>query len=65
VTSREKLGLGGQEKVQEVGPLSIETGMELLTARARRLRPGLEIVGAEAESAREIVRLVDGMPLAI
>jgi serine/threonine protein kinase/predicted ATPase/Tfp pilus assembly protein PilF len=65
ITSREKLSLGVREKVQEVGPLSIETGLELLAARARRLRPGLEIAGAEAESAREIVRLVDGMPLAI
>jgi serine/threonine protein kinase/tetratricopeptide (TPR) repeat protein len=64
VTSRERLSLSG-EQVQEVGPLSIETGTELLIARARRLRPGLEIVGAEAEAAREIVRLVDGMPLAI
>jgi predicted ATPase/Tfp pilus assembly protein PilF len=65
ITSREKLSLGGLEKVQEVGPLSIETGLELFAARARRLRPGLELVGSEAESAREIVRLVDGMPLAI
>jgi predicted ATPase/Tfp pilus assembly protein PilF len=65
ITSREKLSLGGWEKVQEVGPLSIETGLELLTARAQRLRPGLEIVGSEVDSAREIVRLVDGMPLAI
>jgi serine/threonine protein kinase/predicted ATPase/Flp pilus assembly protein TadD len=65
VTSREKLGLGDQEQVQAVGPLSIETGMELLAARAQRLRPGLDVVGQDAESAREIVRLVDGMPLAI
>ena len=64
VTSREKLGLDG-EKVLGVGPLSIEVGLELLVARAQRLRPGLEVVGSEAESAREIVGLVDGMPLAI
>jgi tetratricopeptide (TPR) repeat protein len=48
-----------------VGPLSIEIGTELLIARARRLRPGLAMTNVEAESAREIVRLVDGMPLAI
>ena len=65
ITSREKLNLGGQESVQEVGPLSIETGLELLTSRARRLRPGLALTNVEAEAAREIVRLVDGMPLAI
>ena len=38
---------------------------ELFVARAQRLRPGLELAGAEAEAVREIVRLVDGMPLAI
>jgi predicted ATPase/Tfp pilus assembly protein PilF len=65
VTSREKLGLGDQEKVLALGPLSIETGTELLVARMRRLLPGREVTGDEAESAREIVRLVDGMPLAI
>jgi predicted ATPase/Tfp pilus assembly protein PilF len=64
VTSREKLGLRG-EQVQPVGPLSIETGVELLAARAERLRPGLDLRQQDAESAREIVRLVDGMPLAI
>jgi len=65
ITSREKLSLVDQEKVQEVGPLSIEAGLELFVARTQRLRPGLEIVGSEAEAAREIVRLVEAMPLAI
>ena len=65
VTSRERLGLGEVERVQGVEPLSPEPGMELFEARARWLRPGLQLAGSEAESAREIVRLVDGMPLAI
>lgn len=65
VTSRERLGLGDHEAVLAVGPLSMETGVELLAARARRLRPALVFDGAETEAAREIVRLVDGMPLAI
>ncbi len=64
VTSRERLNLDG-ERVQTIEPLSIETGVELFTARARGLRPALDLVGTEAEAAREIVRLVDGMPLAI
>ena len=64
ITSRERLGLAG-EQVQMVGPLSIETGQALFVARAQRLRPGLQLAGAEAEAVREIVRLVDGMPLAI
>jgi predicted ATPase/Tfp pilus assembly protein PilF len=64
VTSRERLGLD-EEEVQGVEPLSIEQGTRLFEARAQWLRPGLELVGSEAEFVREIVRLVDGMPLAI
>ena len=64
VTSRERLGLDG-EHVHTVDPLSIETGLELFIARARALRPALELLGEDARAAREIVRLVDGMPLAI
>ncbi len=65
VTSRERLGLGDEEQVQAVGPLSMETGLALLATRVLRLRPGFALDGAELEAAREIVRLVDGMPLAI
>ena len=65
VTSREKLTLRGQETVQAVEPLSANAAMELFETRARWLRPGLTLVGSEADAAREIVRLVDGMPLAI
>ena len=64
VTSRERLNLDG-ERVQPVEPLTIETGVELFEARARGLCPALELIGVEAQAAREIVRLVDGMPLAI
>ncbi len=64
VTSRERLSLE-RERVQPVEPLTIEAGLELFEARARGLCPALELVGVEAEAAREIVRLVDGMPLAI
>ena len=65
VTSRERLALHGQERVQAVEPLSDETAMELFETRAHWLRPGLELAGSEADAAREIVRLVDNMPLAI
>jgi predicted ATPase/uncharacterized protein HemY len=64
VTSRERLDLG-EERVQLVEPLPIESGIELFTARARSLCPALELVEAEADAVGEIVRLVDGMPLAI
>jgi serine/threonine protein kinase/tetratricopeptide (TPR) repeat protein len=65
VTSREKLNIGSRETVQAVESLPVEMGMELFATRARRLRPGLELLASDAEAAREIVRLVDGMPLAI
>jgi predicted ATPase len=64
VTSRERLGVEA-ERVQRVEPLSLAAGIELFEVRARGLRPGLELEGSEADAAREIVRLVDGMPLAI
>ncbi|MGH7724653.1 MAG: tetratricopeptide repeat protein [Candidatus Eiseniibacteriota bacterium] len=64
VTSRERLNLN-LERVQPVEPLAEETGVELFRTRARGLRPAHELVGGEAEAAREIVRLVEGMPLAI
>jgi serine/threonine protein kinase/predicted ATPase/Flp pilus assembly protein TadD len=65
VTSRARLGLDDEEKIQVVEPLLPEQGLDLFTARARWLRPGLALVGEEAESAREVVRLVEGMPLAL
>ena len=64
VTSREKLGLDG-EHVRLVEPLAPDAGLDLFATRARRLQPGLDLGGAAAGAAREIVRLVDGMPLAI
>jgi predicted ATPase len=64
VTTRERLNLAG-ECVQWMEPLSLESGVELFDTRARGLRPALAPTAAEAEAAREIVRLVDGMPLAI
>jgi len=63
VTSRERLGLEG-EWTREVEPLSDETALELFTLRARGLRPGLDLGHADG-AAREIVRLLEGIPLAI
>lgn len=65
VTSRERLGLGSEESVLTLEPISVEEGVSLFVARARRLQPSFAPLGAEAEAVREIVRLVDGMPLAI
>jgi predicted ATPase/Flp pilus assembly protein TadD len=64
VTSRVRPGIAG-ETVLDVGSLAPEAGVELFESRARGLRPGLELDDRDADAVREIVRLVDGMPLAI
>jgi len=63
VTSRERLRLAG-ESVQSIESLPLERGVELFVERARRQRP-IEPGGPETISIRELVRLVDGIPLAI
>ncbi|HET9251375.1 MAG TPA: tetratricopeptide repeat protein [Candidatus Eisenbacteria bacterium] len=63
-TSRERLRLDG-ELVVAIESLPEEEGLSLFIARARWLCPGLRIRAAEEQSVREIVRLLDGMPLAI
>ncbi|HET9251744.1 MAG TPA: tetratricopeptide repeat protein [Candidatus Eisenbacteria bacterium] len=65
VTSRERLRLDPTEQVLAVEPLATNAATDLFTSRARWLRPGVDLHGPEAEAVREIVRLVDGMPLAI
>jgi predicted ATPase len=63
-TSRERLGLGA-EAVVDLGPLGMEAGSALFIERAKRLRPGLELDVADLAAASEVVRLVEGIPLAI
>jgi serine/threonine protein kinase/predicted ATPase len=65
VTSRERLEPGAVQALVEVEPLPLEQGADLFAARARRLRPGIGLEAAAAESVRSIVELVEGMPLAI
>jgi predicted ATPase/tetratricopeptide (TPR) repeat protein len=64
VTSRERLGLR-EESVLDVGPMGMESGLELFIERAIRLRPGLALGESDLAAAREVVRLVEGIPLAI
>lgn len=64
VTSRERLGLA-EEELQWVEPLGSDPGTELFVERARTHRPGFGPEGSEAIAVREVVRLVEGMPLAI
>jgi predicted ATPase len=64
VTSRERLKVRG-EVVQVVEPMPVESGIGLFAERARQVDPGREFSGAAVESVRELVGLVDGLPLAI
>ena len=65
VTSRERLQLAGEE-VFGVEPLALaDEAIELFAVRARAQRPGFEIDAAERAAVAEIVRLLDGLPLAI
>ncbi|MBP6777539.1 MAG: tetratricopeptide repeat protein [Piscinibacter sp.] len=65
VTSRESLHLAGEE-VFAVEPLALaDEAVELFAARARARQPGFEITPANRAAVADIVRLLDGLPLAI
>lgn len=69
VTTRERLLLAG-EQVLELGPLAAaeageDEGVALFVARAQAQSPGFEPDAAARAEVREIVRLLDGLPLAI
>jgi predicted ATPase/class 3 adenylate cyclase/Tfp pilus assembly protein PilF len=65
VTSRERLHLAGEE-VHQVEPLPLENdAIELFALRARARRPDFRLDGASRDSVAEVVRLLDGLPLAI
>ncbi|HEY4220503.1 MAG TPA: AAA family ATPase, partial [Myxococcota bacterium] len=63
VTSRERLRLSG-ERVVEVGPLSVAAGVALFEERAKAPL-GRALSDEEREATSRIVRLLDGIPLAI
>ena len=74
VTSRERLNLQG-EWTFELGGLSVPpdgdegaiaySALQLFEQHARRIRPGIQLVGPERDAAIQICQRVDGMPLAI
>jgi predicted ATPase len=64
VTSRERLNVRGED-VQILEPLGPESGAELFVERARRQWPEFGLENAEADAVEEVVRLTEGMPLAI
>jgi predicted ATPase/class 3 adenylate cyclase/Flp pilus assembly protein TadD len=65
VTSREHLHLPGEE-IFPVEPLHLENdALELFVARARAQRPDFVLGDANRAAVAEVVRLLDGLPLAI
>ena len=65
VTSRERLHLEG-EQVLAVEPLRLDSeAIELFAVRARAQRPGFELDEGTRHAVAEVVRLLDGLPLAI
>jgi predicted ATPase/class 3 adenylate cyclase len=65
VTSRERLHLPGEE-IFPVEPLPLDKeAIELFAARARAQRPDFVVGEANRDAVAEVVRLLDGLPLAI
>lgn len=75
-TSRRRLGLQG-EREHELGPLPVPSGapsveelaalpsVQLFVDRARAVRPDFEVTAANAAATAELVRRLDGIPLAL
>jgi len=64
VTTREVLGLPGEE-ILALAPLASDDAIELFTQRARVAKPGFEPGVEDAAAISSLVRLLDGLPLAI
>jgi predicted ATPase len=65
VTSRERLQLRGEDAM-EVEPLSVDAeAVELFELRARAQGRGFQLGEENEPAVRELVRLLDGLPLAI
>lgn len=63
-TSRRRLGIAG-EREQPLGPLPVEAGVELFVDRARAVRPDFARTAENAGAIAELVRRLDGVPLAL
>ncbi len=63
-TSRRRLGIAG-EREQPLGPLPVEAGVELFVDRARAVRPDFQRTDENAAAIAELVRRLDGVPLAL
>nr|WP_211210818.1 BTAD domain-containing putative transcriptional regulator [Sporichthya polymorpha] len=63
-TSRSPIGLSAEVR-HRVGPLADDAGVDVFCDRAARVRPGFAPTAAERPVVADIVRRLDGMPLAI
>jgi predicted ATPase len=64
VTSRSLLRVGG-ERSFEVGPLPVDSSMDLFVERAHAVKPDFEITPENSAAVSGICAAVDGVPLAI
>lgn len=64
VTTREVLGLPGEVALQ-LAPLPIDAAVALFAARAAAARRGFALPDADRPVVAELVRVLDGLPLAI
>ena len=64
VTSRTVLRLRGEREVP-VAPLAEAAAVELFVARAREVRPDFRLTGPTATAVSQLVRRLDGIPLAL
>jgi predicted ATPase/Tfp pilus assembly protein PilF len=64
VTTREVLGLPG-EVVLALAPLDVDESVDLFVARAAQARLGFTLSPSDAPHVKSLVRLLDGLPLAI
>jgi len=64
VTSRERLGLAGED-AWLLDPLAEQASVELFLERTRAHAPGFSLEAGNKESVRELVSLLEGLPLAI
>jgi len=63
-TSREPLRIRGEQRM-EVPPLPPDDAAELFVARARAVRPDLEVSGDDRAAIDRICERLDGLPLAL
>ena len=64
VTTREVLGIPGEE-VLELAPLRTDDAIELFMQRAAAARAGLAPAPSDTAAVRQLVAMLDGLPLAI